>query len=429
MQDKKIFDFKDNKYIRFPTYSQAEQNAAQTVIQQGLMSGLDISKAFEEKFAHWIGTDYAVTTTSGTVAMLEALWSIGIGSGDEIIAPVMTYWASVFPAYILGAKVRFVDIESDSLCLDPQKLLENITSKTRAIIVVHLYGYPAKMEEIIKIANEHKLLVVEDFSHSHGSIYKKNKTGSLGDIGIASCMSLKSLPLGECGIICTNSKLLFEKCLSFGHYRRLGVIEDSNVLYGEISNENLQKFIGAPIGCIKNRVNQVSTAIGLERLDYFDDEIETVQKSINLFLDLVEKECDCFVPHKVPEKIGSMGGWYSPKAFYISKFHQASEVAAALKQRGYDVTSGHKYYKLNQHVLSSNTDFFREGVSEISIKTALKKLHGGSYPNTDQTNQRLISIPRFVKFNRDVIQQYAKIYIDSIKEVEANERSATEYVV
>ena len=121
----------------------------------GTASGTEITKLFEKEFAEWIGSDYALGTCNGTAALLAAMWACGVGAGNEVICPSMTYWASALPAQALGASVNFADIEANSLCIDPDDIEHRISKKTRAIIVVHYAGHPCDMDRIMPIAGKY----------------------------------------------------------------------------------------------------------------------------------------------------------------------------------------------------------------------------------------------------------------------------------
>src|SRR5436190_13956801 len=143
--------------------------------------GQEVRK-FEQEFATYLGVKYCVGVASGTDAILIGMKALGIGEGDEVIVPAFTFIASATPLLMLGAKPIFVDVRNDLPVIDEEKIEHVITKRTRAIIVVHLYGYPCNMEKIIAIAKKHKLYLIEDVAQAHGSIYKDKKLGSFGDI-------------------------------------------------------------------------------------------------------------------------------------------------------------------------------------------------------------------------------------------------------
>jgi len=161
-------------------------------------------QAFETEFAAYCGVEHATACCNGTVALHLALVALGIGDGDEVIVPTLTFVATANTVKYCGAQPVFVDSEPGTWNIDPARIEEKITSRTRAIIPVHLYGHPADMDAIISIARRHGLFVVEDAAEAHGAEYKGRKVGSIGDIGVFSFYGNKVITTGEGGMVVTN---------------------------------------------------------------------------------------------------------------------------------------------------------------------------------------------------------------------------------
>ena len=138
---------------------------------------------FEKKFSNFVETSYGIGVNSGTSALHLALAALDVGPGDEVIVPAMTFIATASAVEYNGAKVVLVDVDDKTYTMDPEMLESVITSNTKAIIPVHLYGQPAEMDGILKIANKHGLAVIEDAAQAHGATYKGKKVGSLGTCG------------------------------------------------------------------------------------------------------------------------------------------------------------------------------------------------------------------------------------------------------
>jgi len=175
-------------------------------------SGKFIDK-FERAFAKLVGTKYATSTNSGTSALHLALLATGVSPGDEVIIPTLTFVATANAAAYIGAKPIFVDITKDSWTINSDLIESKITKKTRAIIPVHLYGYPAEMDKVVRIARKYKLSVIEDAAEAHGAKFNRKSVGSIGDVGIFSFYGNKIITTGEGGMITTNSKRLYEQVL------------------------------------------------------------------------------------------------------------------------------------------------------------------------------------------------------------------------
>jgi perosamine synthetase len=159
---------------------------------------------FEEKFAEFCGTRYAVATSNGTAALHLALLALGIGPGDEVIVPTLTFIATANAVTYTGAQPVFVDSEPETWNIDPSLIEGAITPRTKAIIPVHLYGHPANMDPILEVAACHSLAVVEDAAEAHGARYKGSRVGGIGDIGIFSFYGNKIITTGEGGIVVTD---------------------------------------------------------------------------------------------------------------------------------------------------------------------------------------------------------------------------------
>lgn len=168
-------------------------------------------KKFEKEFAEYHDTDYALTTSNGTSALHLALLAAGIGEGDEVVVPDSTFIASANAVRHAGATPVFVDVSPTHWTLDVNKVEEKISSKTKAIMPVHLYGHPCEMDPILKMAKKYSLYVIEDCAESLGASYLGRLTGTMGDIGCFSFFSNKVITTGEGGMVITRSKKLHDK--------------------------------------------------------------------------------------------------------------------------------------------------------------------------------------------------------------------------
>jgi dTDP-4-amino-4,6-dideoxygalactose transaminase len=176
-------------------------------------------KRFEEEFARYIGVSYGIGVGSGTEAIHLALASCGIGPGDEVITVSHTATATVAAIELAGAIPVMVDIEPDFYTIAPEAIEPAITSRTKAIVPVHIYGHPADMDPVLEIANKYNLWVIEDCAQAHGALYKGKRTGSLGDMGCFSFYPTKNLgAIGDGGMVVTNDAELSEKARLLREY-------------------------------------------------------------------------------------------------------------------------------------------------------------------------------------------------------------------
>jgi perosamine synthetase len=188
-----------------------ELSAIVKVIKSGnVVQGKRVAE-FEQAFAKFIGTKYAVAVSSGTAALYLSLLSLDIGKGDEVITTPFSFIASTNAILYTGAKPVFVDIDEQTFNINPKFIEQAITKKTKAILPVHLYGLPCDMEGIQAIAKKHKLFVVEDASQAHGAQFKNKKVGSFGDLGCFSFYATKNMTTAEGGMVTTSNKKLYDK--------------------------------------------------------------------------------------------------------------------------------------------------------------------------------------------------------------------------
>jgi perosamine synthetase len=222
---------------------------------------------FENLFKEHLGVKHAMATSSCTGALHMGLSALGVGYGDEVILADINWIASAAPITYVGAKPVFVDILADTWCIDPFKIEEAITPKTKAIIAVHLYGNLCDMDEITRIAKKHNLYVIEDAAEAIGSIYKGKKAGSIGDFGVFSFHGTKTITTGEGGMFVTNHIELFEKV---------------NILNSHGRNpKNPKQFWAETIG-FKYKISNIQAAVGCAQIERID---ELIDKKRNIFFE------------------------------------------------------------------------------------------------------------------------------------------------
>jgi perosamine synthetase len=170
---------------------------------------------FEQKFSEYLGVRHAASVCNGTVALHAALLALGIGPGDEVIVPTLTYIASVNAITYTGAIPVFVDSLPDTWQMDPDDVKKKITGKTKAIMAVHLYGHPCQMDKLCSIAKDHGTYLIEDCAEALGSEFKDRKVGTFGDIASFSFFGNKTVTTGEGGMVTTNDDTLHDRVVHF----------------------------------------------------------------------------------------------------------------------------------------------------------------------------------------------------------------------
>jgi dTDP-4-amino-4,6-dideoxygalactose transaminase len=203
-------------YPSWPMWDQREIAAVTEVIESGSWGGIPGKKGreFADRFAAIQGATYGVPVMNGTCALQVALRAVGVGPGDEVIVPALTWVATPQAALYLGALAICGDVEPDTFNLDPTKLEAQITARTKAIVPVHLGGLPANLDAVLAIAKKRGLAVIEDCAHAHGATWRGRGVGSWGDLGCFSFQQSKVITSGEGGCILTNDRHLAELCTS-----------------------------------------------------------------------------------------------------------------------------------------------------------------------------------------------------------------------
>ena len=204
----------NTQFSPWPSFTQEEANAVSQVLLSNKVNywtGTEC-REFEKEFAAWAGTDYAVALANGTLALDVALQAMGIGEGDEVIVTPRSFIASVSTVVNAGAMPVFADVEADTGNISARTIAPHITDKTKAIICVHLAGWPCDMDEIMALAKQHNLWVIEDCAQAHGAKYKGKPVGSIGHVGAWSfCQDKIMTTGGEGGMVTTNDKALWQK--------------------------------------------------------------------------------------------------------------------------------------------------------------------------------------------------------------------------
>jgi len=396
---KKAVDIDLKDIFTWPIVNREMEEAVLTVLRAGRMSDDDLTKQFERGFADWHGRKYGLGCSSGTASLQAAFYGIGIGRGDEIICPSITYWASCLPVFSLGGTVVFADVDPETLCIAPDDIEKKITKNTKAIVVVHYCGYPADMDRIMEIARKRNLKVIEDVSHAHGALYKGKLTGTFGDAACFSLMSGKSFATGEAGILVTDDRKVYERAVALGWYER----------HGELTIPEIAGGAGLPWGGYKYRMHQMSSAVGLVQLKKFPGEMEEIAHAMNYFWDRLEGTPG-FVAHRPPEDSGSTkGAWYAPLAHYRPEELGGLSVARfceALKAEGYSCGPGCNK-ALHLHPVFNTIDVYGDGKpTRSAFSDRDLSQPAGSLPVAEALQARIISIAWFRKFHQEIIDRH-----------------------
>lgn len=276
------------KFPSWPQYGKKEQDALERVLKSGVWGtlGSEVDK-FSKRFAEYQQANHGISVTNGTVTLEVILRGLGIGYGDEVIIPPYTFNATASSVILVGATPVFVDIEDGTYNIDPEKVEEAITPKTKAVIPVHIGGRACNMDRIMEIARKHNLYVIEDSAHAHGSEWKGKRVGSIGDAGSFSFQASKNLTAGEGGFITVNDTKLFEKFWSIHHCGR--------DYHGKIWYDHVNIGTNA-------RMTEWQAAILDAQMDKLDEQIEKRMANAK-YLNSLLSEIPCVEPMEHDERI------------------------------------------------------------------------------------------------------------------------------
>jgi len=285
----------------------------------------------EEEFAEYCGTDYALVTSSGTSALLVSLLAMGIKPGDEVIVPAYTFVATYSSAIFAGAVPVLSEID-DSLDLDPKDIEHRITSKTKAIVPVHMLGNGCNMDAIMDIAEKHGLMVLEDACQAGGGAYKGKKLGSIGRMGAFSLNIFKTITAGDGGVVITNDKDLYER--AFGLHDQGHSPHRASVEIGHRS------ILG-----LNFRVNELLAAVALAQLRKIDKIISTLREKKNKLKKMIS-DIDGFKFRTLNDPAGECGTLCT---VIFDSAEKAAKVAKTLGTTTVDHSGWHVYANM-EHV-------------------------------------------------------------------------------
>ena len=249
---------------------------------------------FQNAFKEHLNVEYAIATSSCTGALHMGLAALGIGPEDEVILADTNWVATVAPIVYLGAKPIFVDISADSWCIDPDKAEEAITSKTKAIIVTHLYGNLCDMTKFLQIGEKYNVFIIEDAAEAIGSMYKEKRAGSMGNFGVFSFHGSKTLSTGEGGMLVTNDTNLHEKVLTLSNHGR---------------HKNQKKQFWPDVLGFKYKISNVQAALGCAQLERIEELVARKRDILSFYRNSLR---DIKNAKMNPEQPGTVNGAWMP---------------------------------------------------------------------------------------------------------------------
>lgn len=290
--------------ITKPYFDNEEMKLLKECLDSGWITQGPMTDKFESLFKEEHPCKYAVTVSSCTAALHMALLALGIQAGDEVIVPAFTWVTSASCVEYVGANVKFVDVEKETMNIDPNKIEEAITPKTKALIAVHLFGCPAKMDEIMEIAKKHSLYVVEDCACAIGTAYKGKKVGTIGDIGCFSFHPRKVITTGEGGICSTNNEALYYKMMQYKNHG--ASLIKKGVDYGKPYYMGIYDKVGYNL-----RLSDIQAAVGVAQFKKLRKLLEDRKRCADYYIEKLIGYSNIILP------VISQGGGHTYQSFVI----------------------------------------------------------------------------------------------------------------
>ncbi|NEY21263.1 UDP-4-amino-4,6-dideoxy-N-acetyl-beta-L-altrosamine transaminase [Bacillus ginsengihumi] len=336
---------------------------------------------FEKKIADYVGATYAVAFSNGTAALHGACFAAGISEGDEVITTPITFAASSNCVLYMGGKTIFADIDEKTYNIDPHEIEKKITNKTKAIIPVDYTGQPAALDEILEIARNNELIVIEDAAHALGASYKGKKVGSLSDMTMFSFHPVKHITCGEGGVITTDRKDLYEKLLMFRSHgitrNKQQLIEDHGPWYYEMQ-------------CLgyNYRMTDIQAALGVSQMNKLDQFVQLRRKYAEMYTEAFQETKEIEIPYQHSD---GQSSWH----LYVIR----------LKPDLLSVSRKEIYESLQSQNIGVNVHYIPVYLLPYYQQLGYQK---GFCPRAERLYQEIISLPLFPAMTekdvQDVIQ-------------------------
>lgn len=361
-------------------------NAVVDVLKNDFLTTGPQIEAFEKKVANYVGAKYAVAVSSGTAGLHMACYAAGITKDDEVVVSAMTFVASANCVLYCGGIPVFADINEKSYNIEPKEIEKKITNQTKAIIPVDFTGQAVDMDEIIKIADRHKLIVIEDAAHALGSEYKGSKIGNKANMTVFSFHPVKPITTGEGGMVVTNDEALYKKMLLF---RSHGISREQEKL---THHEGPWYYEQLDLG-YNYRITDIQCALGISQMNKIDGFIKRRREIVKRYNEAFKEISEITIPY---EEEYSNSGWH----LYVIKFDLES----------FNCTRRNIFEALQGENIGVNVHYIPVYKHPYYEKLGYKK---NLCKNTEQLYNSIVTLPLFPKMNEkditDVIKAVEKI--------------------
>lgn len=345
------------------------------------------ARDFEQAFAAHHGVKYAHMVSSGSTAVATAMAAVGIGFGDEVIVPPFTYIATIEGALLAGVKPKFAEID-ETLCLSPEGIRNALTPNTKAIVLVHMCGAMAKLEEILQICQEHQLILLEDTAQALGGSYRGKPLGTFGPVGAFSFDFFKIITAGEGGAVITQDQEVYDRAHQFSDHGHDHIG----------SNRGAEQH---PILGFNFRTSELHAAVGLAQLRKLPQILQTNRAHKKAMKDTLAQFPQISFRH-LPDEAGDSATFLS---FFLPDEAAARAVAKAMNEEGVGEYSGVQYWYDNNYHYIKNWQHMKDmqvaAKLPVQAHTDLPDWNKLTFPVSDDIMSRLISLVVKVKLSKE----------------------------
>lgn len=392
-----IVTLPQDEYLKWPVFRAEDEQAVLRVMRDGNVSTHPVIQELENDFRAFTGRRHALAHCNGTSALMAAFHSLGLRPGDEVLVPSATFWASVLPMIWCGLVPVFCESEPATLGLDPVDAARRITPRTKAMVIVHLWGLPCKAAELTALAKAHDLRIIEDASHAHGASQDGVPCGRMGDVSVFSLQGDKLVPAGEGGVLMTDDDAIHDRALCMGDITRIIRMPTAD-----------RRFAATSFG-IKTRIAPMSAALGRSMLARLP-ETNSVRNHHHkrLAATLEDLGFECFLPPEGVERV-----WFEFIIRHRMENIDAGALVEWLRQAGCRVGVP-RYPLLHQQPYFTEGHWRAAGRYPESIK--LPASDDISLPFTERMNRTLLRLPNFNHPDAGaLVDQYAEAFRQAVR--------------
>lgn len=387
-----IVTLPQDSMLQWPHFTPADEAAVLRVMRDGNVSTHPVIQELEEDFRKFTGSKHAVAHCNGTTALMAAFHALGLEPGDEVLVPTATFWASVLPMIWCGLVPVFCESEADTLGLGPADAARRITPRTKAMVIVHLWGLPCKVAELRELADRHGLKIIEDASHAHGASVDGVPCGRFGDISVFSLQGDKLVPAGEGGVFLTDHDDFHRRALLLGDITRIIRMPMPDM-----------RFAATSFG-IKSRIAPMSAALGRSMLARLPDTNAVRNRNHERLIEAIAPlGFDGFLPPPGTERV-----WFEFIIRHRDPHMDISRLVHTLQKLGCRAGVP-RYPLLHQQPFFSEEHW--KSIGRYPASCPLPDFSTQSFPRTQSINGSLIRLPNFVHpDSAPLVDQYAEAF-------------------